>query len=186
MSAALPEKLDPWRAVQSGAAFVGEAALEALPRLATAVIGAVGPARYSLRFTRDEEGQALAVGRVSMTLRLTCQRCLEGFEVPVDAAIALALVRSAADPDGLGLAQVAGVPDHLDPMPLGDGPVRALDWVEDELLLALPQVPLHPPGCCKADTGLVRGDEAAVPPANPFAVLAGLRAPRPGPAADEH
>lgn len=186
MSAPLPDRLDPWRAVQSGAAFAGEAALDELPRLAAAVIGADGPARYSLRFELDGQGRALVSGRVSMALRMTCQRCLGEVPVLVDTQIAIALVRAASDADRLGLTQIAGLPDDLDAMPVGDEPIRVMDWVEDELLLAIPQVPMHPLGLCEPAAVAVPDEDALIKAESPFAVLAALRGAKAGPGADEN
>ena len=185
MSAPLPEQLDPWRAVQCGSTFAGEAELDALPRLRAAVNGAAGGAWYVLSFHRDEQGQAVVTGRVSMRLRLICQRCLGEVEVEVDAAIGLVLVRAVGERDRLGLGEMPGLPDDLDSMPLGDEPVRALDWVEDEILLALPLVPLHPSDACGARTDAQGDEPAPVRRANPFAVLAALREKPSGSGADE-
>ncbi len=88
--------------------------------------------------------------RFGWTLRLRCQRCLGEVTWQVDAPIALALVRAASESDRLGLVQVHGVADHLDPLSVGDEPISPLDLIEDELLLALPQVPRHQPGDCVA------------------------------------
>jgi uncharacterized protein len=187
MSAPLPERLDPWRAVKFKAAFAGEASLRSFPRLAEAVLGTAGPARYEIRFGLDEQGQAVARGHVSMVLRMTCQRCLGEFEVSVDTPIALGLVHVRGDSDRLGLTQVEGLAGDLEPLPLGDDePVRVLDWLEDELLLALPQVPMHPAGHCVAAVTLAASEEmVAERPRNPFAALAALQARRSGPEADE-
>ncbi|HYN76608.1 MAG TPA: YceD family protein [Lamprocystis sp. (in: g-proteobacteria)] len=159
--------------------------MSALPRLQAAVNGAAGAVRYVLGFERDAQGQAVAMGHAAMQVRLTCQRCLGEVDVPLDVPIALALVRAAAQRDRLGLTQITGLPDHLDPMPLGDEPVRPLDWVEDELLLAIPQVPMHPPGDCEAADAANRGEPALAHPANPFAVLAALRGGSSGTVADK-
>ncbi|MFK8014851.1 MAG: DUF177 domain-containing protein [Gammaproteobacteria bacterium] len=65
-------------------------------------------------------------GSVKTRWPLTCQRCLERF----DDAIALSIEwRSGALPDG--------------DFELGGEPIRLIDWVEDELLLALPAIPKH-------------------------------------------
>ena len=118
-----------------------------------------------------------------MTLHLTCQRCLEAMAVHVDAPIALALVHSVVGADDLGLSAVEGVPEDLDPLPLGQDAIRPLDLVEDELLLAIPQIALHPVQTCGS-----AGSPA--PPAeemreNPFAVLAALRGKDRVPGSDE-
>ncbi len=182
MSAPLPDWIDPWHAVQAGASFAGIVPLDCLPRLAEAVLGSDGPCRYELAFGRDPQGRAVALGRVSMTLHLICQRCLGELAVPVDVPIALALVRVAAGADVLGLAAVDDLPEELDPMPLGRDPIRPLDLVEDELLLAVPQIPLHPAQDCRPARSQVAESPAARRD-NPFAVLAALRSQ--GPESDE-
>ncbi|MFZ0788766.1 MAG: YceD family protein [Chromatiaceae bacterium] len=107
-----------------------------------------------------------------MTIRLVCQRCLGAVSVPLDAPVALALVRDAA--------QAEALPDHLDPMEVEEGRIRPLDLVEDELLLAIPQVPMHPPGrCAELYEPAADADQGVeVPgPENPFAVLAHMKRP---------
>ena len=125
MSAPLPDQLDPWRAVQHGSSFAGVVPLQSLPRLAAAVLGAEGPARYAIEFGRDGDGRAVARGRVSMTLQLTCQRCLEAIAVEVDATIALALVRRVAGADDLGLTADRGRAGRSGCRSLGPGPDTA-------------------------------------------------------------
>jgi uncharacterized protein len=165
--------------VRLRAAFAGSATLAQLPRLAAAVVGADGPARYTLAFERDATRQAVALGQVAMDVRLRCERCLGEVGLSLELPIALALVHAASDSDRLGLDQVPEVADHYDPLPIGEEPINPLDLIEDELLLALPLAPIHAVGEC----------QAALPPApidsaqagaldekkNPFAVLAALK-----------
>lgn len=134
-------------------------------------------ARYELRFGRDRQGRSVVLGRVQARLRLPCQRCLEEVEIPVDAPIALALIRR--DEDALDL------PEHLDPWLVTEDRLNPLDLVEDELLLAVPQIPRHPAGMC--GPGLSAGDRIKAPASDtdagsdatrrPFAILASLKRP---------
>lgn len=191
MSGAPIEILDPWRACRRGLAFTGDALLSAMPRLAAILAGSESTdtsvdtgldaeatdeaARYELRFGRDRQGRSVVLGRVRARLRLPCQRCLEEVEIPVDAPIALALIRR--DDDALEL------PEHLDPWLVAEDRLNPLDLVEDELLLAVPQVPRHPSGACGA--GLSEGDELETADEDaesdaarrPFAILASLKKP---------
>jgi uncharacterized protein len=97
----------------------------------------------------------------------------------VEAQVALELRRSETAADPLGMAKVSDVPAHLDPQPVGEGPVRALDWIEDELLLAIPPVPMHPAGDCEASHAPARAGEASGDRPNPFAILAEIRGQSP-------
>jgi uncharacterized protein len=168
-------RVDPWQAVQAKIELLGEADEADLPRVAEALqaIGGAAdwPARYRLAFGRDPEGRALARGRVELTATLVCQRCLGEADFDLDLPITLALILDDREADGL--------PDGLDPLPVGregdSEPIRPLDLVEDELLLALPQVPMHPAGQCEVPDGRNLANPEADKPQSPFAMLAGLK-----------
>jgi uncharacterized protein len=167
-------RIDPWKAVAAEQRFEGQAFSADLPRLTDALSALSGdaewPARFSLRFGRDPEERAVAWGRVELTVRLVCQRCLGDVRILLDAPMDLALVRN--------VSQEAGVPDYLDPVLVDEGGIRPLDLVEDELLLAIPQVPLHAEGECEPlAREVAEGPAAASQRDNPFAVLVGLQAP---------
>ncbi|MCG6897378.1 MAG: YceD family protein [Thiocapsa sp.] len=159
-----------------------------MPRLAAAVLGlgeapsietdpaddSPAGAHYRLRFDRDRRGRSIVSGCVQTGLRVCCQRCLGELEIPVDAAIALALVRRDEDARDL--------PDHLDPWLIADDRVRPLELVEDELLLAIPQIPRHSAGCCHTnevcpcEASIVEGKSAESSEGyRPFAILGTLR-----------
>jgi len=171
-------QIDPWQAVRSELSLEGEAYAEDLPRLADALISGGGtadwPARYSLHFGRGADGYAMASGRALLTFRPVCQRCLGEVAIPLDAPIALALIRHEA--------KTEAIPDHLDPLEVGERRIRSLDLVEDELLLSIPQVPVHPLGACQTpqrprvvpEEGAL-ADQGVEASENPFAVLAGLK-----------
>ncbi len=155
-------------------AFQGEAGLSQMPRLAASVAGVDGPASYRLEFSHDDGGRAIVRGRVALAMRLICQRCLDDVRVEVDAPIELALVR--------GDREASELPDELDPLPVGDGLLRPLELVEDELLLAIPLIPMHEPGHCPGENRSwvePAADDATGPGDSAFAVLASLKRPRP-------
>jgi uncharacterized protein len=89
---------------------------------------------------------------VRARLTLQCQRCLEPFVLTLDEPVALVLVESFAEmervPEGTA---IPGGPPRA-----GGGTGTLLDVVEEQLLLALPQVPRHPEGAC-APAGRSRG-----------------------------
>jgi len=167
MPSRIPDLLDPWRAVDSRSVFTGRLPLSSLTRLCALLLDVAGDVAFRLMFFRDEEHRAVLRCEVMATLKLRCQRCLESLERRVDTSVLLGLVS--------GPGEERGLPEHYDPLLAGDGPIRPRDLIEDELLLALPQVPMHDPGTCVAG-----GHEADSAPArtdgtNPFAVLAGLK-----------
>ncbi len=142
MPVALPEHLDPWRSADRGAAFDGELNLGALTRLAGLLVRDDGKVGYRFRFERDERGRAVVLGSVNALLIVECQRCLKPLTVPVAAELHLVAVRT--------LDEATALPDEVDPLLVdSDDWFRPIQLIEEELLLALPQIPLHATGECQ-------------------------------------
>jgi uncharacterized protein len=123
-----------------------------------------GEASCIIRFSRDSLGRPQVTGHVDATLWQVCQRCLQPVAVAVDADLRLVVVQ--------GLDEAANLDDHLDPLMAAAGGVNIRDLVEDELLLALPDVARH------ADCSAWRDDDetiSAEPKANPFSILQKLK-----------
>ena len=135
MSQALPEIVDAWRMVQSRRHFQGKLPLAALKRLATDLAATHGDVVFDLEFGKDELGIAFLQVRVSAALPLTCQRTLEVFDLPVQIDSRLGLITREEDE--------AGLPAGYEPL-MTDGALRLTDVIEDELILAVPVVPVRP------------------------------------------
>lgn len=155
---------------------MGSVALADLPRLREALVGAAldaaAPATFEIAFRRDEVGRPVVLGRVRALLPLECQRCLGVMEHSVDAHIRLMLTQ------GPNLAE--DPPEPYEALPVTDDRVRPAELIEDELLLSLPQIPMHPAGVCRTalQASVPRGaeeDEVAADRPKPFAVLAGWK-----------
>jgi uncharacterized protein len=164
MSQGLPENVDAWRMVQARRSFEGRLPLAALPRLAADLAAADGDAAYNLEFGTDEFGVAFLHVRADAVLPLVCQRTLERFDFPVRVDTRLGMIAHEADE--------AGLPAGYEPLLLtGDGALRLADVVEDELLLAVPAVPVKP-GTEYVERSWGDDADASGPePENPFAAL---------------
>jgi uncharacterized protein len=173
----LHTSVDAMRSVDGGRSFVGRVELTSLPRVAPLLMSSnfgeeqsgACAAEYALRFGRDEAGRATVRGNVRGLLRLRCERCNAVLELPVDSDIALAIVQ--------GLDEASRLPDVYDPLLLEDGSLDLRSLVEDELLLAVPAIPRHEAGVCRApdyeqpDRPFGTGNADT----NPFAVLETLK-----------
>ena len=130
-----------------------------------------GAAEVELHFRLSASGVPRVDGSVVLQAALTCQRCLD----PVRITVRPALRRSFTEGEGaLGRAELAAGYEPLE----REGPVELSTLVEDELLLALPDFPMHPPEVCASAAGADRRGD--LPDLSPFAGLRALRA-RPGP-----
>lgn len=163
----VPEAVDAWRMVAARRGFEGRVALSALPRLQGLLHDAQGEASYSLEFDRDALLQVPYVQlRIEADLPLLCQRSLERFLFPVRMTQRLGLVRDEAEESALP-------PDYEALLVPGDGQLHPLDLVEDELVLAVPVVPVNPDAPEVQAEWPAREEEVAS--ANPFSALATLK-----------
>ena len=108
--------------------------LAELPRLRSQIASVEGLVRGRVHFTR-ESGFVVAGLSMSGAATMACQRCLGPMTEPVNNTVRMALITAEAD--------AGRVPEHLEPVLAAGGRVAIGELVEEELLLALPIVPLH-------------------------------------------
>jgi len=140
--------------------------LSAMPRLGGSLADTGGEGSFVLEFGRD----ALQVPYVELTIEaglpLVCQRSLERFVLPVNAVQRLGLIRDEAEE--------AALPPGYEPLLVPeDGQLRPADLVEDELVLAVPVIPVAPGTEPVERTWPADGEELRE--ASPFAALAALK-----------
>lgn len=155
--------------VSTRRSFQGTLPVAALKRLGEVLAGDAGTVEYTLDFDRGELGTAMLVVHAEASLTLMCQRSLEPFVLPVTVDSRLGLIRAEREE--------AGLPPGFEPLMVTDDHVQPAAVIEDELLLAVPLVPISPQSEWP-DQGL----ESEAPDApsdpqqdNPFAVLRELK-----------
>ena len=124
---------------------------------------------YVLNFGVDEGGVPGVTGTIQTVLPLECQRCMEEMEFPVNLELKLALVKSRQAAQQLS--------ENYDPLlVLQDVEISVESIIEDELILALPQVAMHEMKDCPKGEAFLNTEGGAAPQRkNPFAVLAQLK-----------
>ena len=169
----LPVQIDPYRLAEQGREYDGELPLRQMKRLLPLLATQTGAAAVSLRFGVDEMDVHYLQGTIQASLSVPCQRCLEAMRCPVDIDLALAFVGSTAEADRL--------PGGYEPFIVESVPVVLADMIEDELLLALPQIPMHKLEECPAQNYVEPEEEQdKAGQDNPFQVLADLKTPDKG------
>lgn len=148
----------------------GELPLAELPRLRSLLDDAEGSARYRIEFGRDALEVPFAKLRVEAGLPLVCQRSLRGFVEPVAIEQTLGLIRDEA-------GEAALPPGYEALLVPEDGRIVPVELVEDELILAVPVIPVAP-GTESVDRDWpVEQEDAAA--SNPFAALSALKSGKP-------
>lgn len=147
--------------------FEGSLPVAGMSRLAASLADDTGTVCYELEFGAGELGDRELHVQLETELVLQCQRTLQSFAHPVRVDTRLGLIDNEH--------QEAGLPQGVEPLLLDDGLLRPAAVIEDELLLALPLVPVKPGSRLpEFDAGEVPAEEAGEKH-NPFAVLGKLK-----------
>lgn len=135
-------------------------------RLRDSLVDAEGEVAYVIEFGTDSLQVPYIELQIDAELPLECQRSLQRYLEPVKIVQRLGLIRDEEDE--------AGLPPGYEPLLMAEhGELRPAELIEDELILAVPVVPVNP------DSESVQrdwpADEEAVAQASPFAALAALK-----------
>lgn len=168
MSVALPEVVDAWRMVAARRMFEGRIPLTAWSRLGESLADAAGECSYQVEFGRDEFGFAFVELKAEAALPLICQRTLERFEFPVRIEQRLGLIRDEREE--------AALPPGYEPLLMPeDARLHPAELIEDELILAVPVVPVKPGTEAIEAHWEASAEEMQDERPNPFAALSALK-----------
>lgn len=171
MSTEVPEVLDAWRMVAARRGLEGRLPLSSMDRLRDSLVDAEGEVRFDLQFDSDALKLPYAELRIAAELPLQCQRSLQRFLFRVELVQRLGLIRAGT---GSEQADEAALPEGYEPLLVPeDGLLHPAELVEDELILALPTVPVMPgTEAVEQEWG---APEEELRRASPFAALAALK-----------
>jgi uncharacterized protein len=171
MSAEVPDVLDAWRMVATRRSFDGRLPLAAMARLRDLLTDDQGEVRFSLDFDQDALQVPFVELRIDTELPLTCQRSLQRFLFPVAMVQRFGLIRGSSET--IEADEAALSPGYEALEIASDGALRPADLVEDELILAIPLVPVDPDSEAVERDWPVQDEEQEQ--VNPFAGLAALK-----------
>ena len=146
--------------------FEGVLPLSSMPRLRDSLADTEGDVRVEFEFDQDMLRVPYIELRIEAQLPLECQRSLQRFLHPVRIVQRLGLIREEADEAALPEGYEALLVD-------GDGLLRPAELVEDELILAVPVIPVAP-GTETVERDWVAPEEETRS-ASPFAALSSLK-----------
>ena len=167
----LPLTVDPVKDAQQRIDYDGYYTASQLVRLSESTGKVLSDAQVTLSFYIDPQKLVVMKGQVQVDVESDCQRCGEPFTQTLECHFMYSPVANWDQADDL--------PEIYEPIEFNEfGEIDLLGAVEDELILALPLVPMHSSEHCEVSAHeQVFGElpeELAKKP-NPFAVLANLK-----------
>lgn len=166
----LPRTVDPARTAQKRLDYDGIIQSSLLKRLAESTEGVKSDAEVTLSFKVDEQRLNVISGKANVTVSLECQRCNENYTQEFNISFTYTPFYNDE--------KAEGVPEEYDFVELNEfGELDLIELIEDEFMLALPQVAMHDEVDCQVDSNnLVFGEipEEEEKP-NPFDVLKNLK-----------
>ena len=133
----LPQSVTVRKLVDSRAILVGDVVPERLPRVVDAVLALSSNFQVELEFGLNDSKKSKIDVQINGNVEMQCQRCLN--PVTLDVAIATTLTVAAHDEEAR-----AQIKDY-EPILLNDEGVLDIDsLIEEEILLNLPLVAMHP------------------------------------------
>ena len=136
MSREFPDWVNPRKAAEGNRIFSGTIPLNRLSRLQPLLSGTEGEVGFTASFDLDDQKRVVITLEVEAELPLTCQATLEVYPHQVRRKSLLGVVEDPAEQELL--------PGHYEPTCTEAGKLGFAGIVEDELLLAIPQVPRKP------------------------------------------
>ena len=173
MSTRLPVEVNPYRLVEQKRELEGEFEVAGFSRISDLLADKTGVFSVKLSFFKNESGLPTIKGHVTGELSLVCQRCLTPAPIAIDNPIELVLVSSDEKAEQLQGAYETYLVD--------DGRIILQDFVEDEVLLNIPQMVMHDQ--CEPYKPLIEATPETIAKTvqeekeNPFAVLQNLKNP---------
>lgn len=155
--------ISPFQLAENQEKLAGSVPVQALARLREAVLSDQGKVNYELRFGKDDQGVVFILGEFSVKLRVTCQRCMQPMDLPLEHKISLAVVNP---------QDARNIPDCYEPLAAVDNQIALETLLDEEILLAMPIAPVHEQENCN---GRYLLDKYKPATNSPFAVLKNLK-----------
>jgi uncharacterized protein len=146
-------RFDAFRLSARGETMAGQVDVAGRERVADRLAPRQGamPIDWRIEGGRDALARPMLTITLHGSVGLTCQRCLQRFDLDLDQRSELLVAHDEAELKRLDAEEREVV--------LASAPLDALTLIEDEVLLSLPFAPMHPPGECPDEAQSAREDE---------------------------
>jgi uncharacterized protein len=168
MSKGIPEYVDLLRIAKPGGHYSGSISVARMPRFIEYLANKEGQINADIIVGTDNRRRAFIKGRVSGTVWVICQRCMQPMQYDIDTSFEMILVEFEH--------QLERLPDDVEAMLVSEVPASLFSIVEDELILGFSLVPMHKEEDCEA-TSYLQSEQydpkqkVSIDKPNPFSVL---------------
>jgi uncharacterized protein len=173
MSTRLPIEVNPFRLIEQRRELDGEFPIKNFSRIADLLVDNEGVIEAKLSFGKNELNLPSIRGHLTGQINLVCQRCMEAVTYTIDNPIDLVMVTSDEAAERLQGSHETYL--------VVEGRIFLQDFVEDEILLNIPQMVMHDQ--CEPQRPLIEALPETVSQTleeekeNPFAMLQNLKKP---------
>jgi len=143
----IPKDVDYYRFTDARKSIQGDILLKHCHRLVDSIFldeeSECQSISVNLDFGIDEFGHRFMSGKISTNVNLQCQRCMQLMVFPINLEVAIAFIREGDEEaeDAInGIYEPYFINDKTEPFTL-------FEYIEDELLLALPLIAKHEEAC---------------------------------------
>ena len=141
-----PQSINPLCLAKNKEQIKGSLSLDSLARLEDILLDNHGQVQYSLSFDFDASGICLIKSCIDTTVLLQCQRCLKSVIIEIQKSSVLGTYKDSDE-----FKKLEG---NYEPCQLDEEFILVEKLVEDELLLAIPLIPLHSNKKCIGEDAL--------------------------------
>ena len=132
-----------------------------MPKIIEMAVQTVEPLSVKVGGGVRRDGKAFIDLEIVGSLLLECQRCLEGFESQINSRSRFIIAPTEND-----LTDLSEESDDVNSI-LGEHEFDLIGFVENELVLSLPMIPMHDEGVCTRPASITDSDNVT----NPFRIL---------------
>lgn len=169
MSRNYPDRVRPDKVAAAKRTFAGTMPVKGLQRLADLLADPLEDQvlSFEIAFDLDDQGNKVAEVSVTGLLPLICQRTMEPFDYFIESRSKIGIVQDELEAEQL--------PEDYEPLVCPADELALKDLVEEEVLLALPLVPVSPGSEPSIKTEARVTEHRQAPTHRPFEVLGGLK-----------
>lgn len=159
----IPNRVDPFRFADQAISAQVILPLNQMTRLQSNMLENSGKVLVNIDFGVDEQDVRFIRGHFSTEITLQCQRCMEPLKQEIRGDFLSGIVHDEKEANQL--------PQNYDPLIIKDGTLFISEMIEDELIISLPIVPMHPLDSCKVSTPYPLSESVRLDKESPFKVI---------------